>query len=167
MIEIVKNRLKETVVFKGTNNRGEMVLISHNPLTKSWSAINQYQGQFFLSGSIWLDGLLMPEVEDGGNSKPNQISIDLVELIAPLLALTLSIGIGLWAKDALDALIKGLTFRADTAIEEGCTVYIDGDKATIIKIGIFKTTFQITNGRGVTWRYVPNKRIEFLKIEKS
>lgn len=96
----------------------------------------------------------------------NQISIDLVELIAPLLALTLSIGIGLWAKDALDALIKGLTFRADTAIEEGCTVYIDGDKATIIKIGIFKTTFQITNGRGVTWRYVPNKRIEFLKIEK-
>ena len=96
----------------------------------------------------------------------NEISIDLVEMIAPLLALTVSIGVGLWAKDALDALIKGLTFRADTAIEEGCEVYIDGDKATIIKIGVFKTTFQITNGRGVTWRYVPNKRIEYLKIEK-
>ena len=96
----------------------------------------------------------------------NEISIDLVELVAPLLALTVSIGIGLWAKDALDALIKGLTFRSDTAIQEGCTVYVDGDKATIIKIGIFKTTFQIANGRGVTWRYVPNKRIEFLKLEK-
>ena len=70
MIEIVKNRLKETVVFKGTNNRGEMVLISHNPLTKSWSAINQYQGQFFCLVAFGSDGLLMPEVEDGGNSKP-------------------------------------------------------------------------------------------------
>ena len=96
----------------------------------------------------------------------NQVSIDLVELIAPLLALTVSIGIGLWAKDALDALIKGLMFRADTAIEEGCEVYIDGDRATIIKIGIFKTTFQISNGRGVTWRYVPNTRISYLKLEK-
>ena len=96
----------------------------------------------------------------------NEISIDLVELVAPLLALTVSIGIGLWAKDALDALIKGLPFRSDTAIQEGCTVYVDGDKATIIKIGVFKTTFQISNGRGVTWRYVPNKRIEFLKLEK-
>lgn len=96
----------------------------------------------------------------------NQMSIDLVELIAPLLALTVSIGIGLWLKDAMDALVKGLTFRADTAIEEGCTVYIDGQRATIIKIGIFKTTFQIQNGKGTTWRFVPNKRIEFLRIEK-
>lgn len=70
MIEIIKNRFKETVVFKGTNNRGEMVLISHNPLTKSWSAINQYQGQFFCLVAFGSDGLVMPEVEDGGNSKP-------------------------------------------------------------------------------------------------
>ena len=96
----------------------------------------------------------------------NQLSIDFVELIAPLLALTVSIGVGLWLKDAMDALVKGLTFRADTAIEEGCTVYIDGQRATIIKIGIFKTTFQIQNGKGTTWRFVPNKRIEFLRIEK-
>jgi len=70
MIEIIKNRLKETVVFKGTNNRGEMVLISHNPLTKNWSAISQYQGQFFCLVAFGADGLVMPEVEDGGNSKP-------------------------------------------------------------------------------------------------
>ena len=73
-------------------------------------------------------GLVMPEVGEWVEiTNLNQISIDLVELIAPLLALTL-LGIGLWAEDALDALIKGLTFRADTAIEEGCTVYMNGTK---------------------------------------
>ena len=71
----------------------------------------------------------------------NEISIDLVEMIAPLLALTLSIGIGLWAKDALDALIKGLTFRADTAIEEVARS-TDGDKATIIKLAYSKLPFR-------------------------
>lgn len=96
----------------------------------------------------------------------NQMSIDMVALIAPLLALTVSIGIGLWVKDSMDAFIKGLTFRMATAFEEGSFVYIDGEPATIIKIGFFRTTFQINNGRGVTWRFVPNKRIEFLKIEK-
>jgi len=70
MIDIIKNRFKETVVFKGTNNRGEMVLISHNPLTKSWSAINQYQGQFFCLVAFGSDGLVMPELEDDGNSEP-------------------------------------------------------------------------------------------------
>ena len=96
----------------------------------------------------------------------NQMSVDMVSLVAPLLALTVSIGIGLWIKDSMDAFIKGLTFRMATAFEEGSFVYIDGEPATIIKIGFFRTTFQINNGRGVTWRFVPNKRIEFLKIEK-
>lgn len=70
MIDIIKNRFKETVVFKGTNDRGEMVLISHNPLTKSWTALNGYGGQFLCVVAFGSDGLVMPEVEDGRNSKP-------------------------------------------------------------------------------------------------
>ncbi|MAK89422.1 MAG: hypothetical protein CL995_04555 [Euryarchaeota archaeon] len=69
MINIVKNQFKETVVFKGTNNRGEMVLISHNPLTKSWTALNQYQGQFFCVVAFGAAGLVMPEVEYDRDSK--------------------------------------------------------------------------------------------------
>ena len=68
--EEIKNQFKETVVFKGTNNRGEMVLISHNPLTKSWTALNQYQGQFFCVVAFGAAGLVMPEVEYDRDSKP-------------------------------------------------------------------------------------------------
>ena len=69
MIDIVKNRFKETVVFKGTNNRGEMVLIAHNPLTKSWTALNSYGGQFLCVVAFGSEGLVMPELEDGRDSK--------------------------------------------------------------------------------------------------
>ncbi len=69
MIDIVKNRFKETIVFKGTNNRGEMVLIAHNPLTKSWTALNSYGEQFFCVVAFGADGLVMPEVEHGRDSK--------------------------------------------------------------------------------------------------
>ena len=69
MIDIVKNSFKETVVFKGTNNRGEMVLISHNPLTKSWTALNSYGGQFFCVVAFGSEGLVMPEVEYDRDSK--------------------------------------------------------------------------------------------------
>ena len=69
MIDIIKNRFKETVVFKGTNNRGEMVLIAHNPLTKSWTALNSYGGQFLCVVAFGSEGLVMPELEDGRDSK--------------------------------------------------------------------------------------------------
>ena len=47
-----------------------MVLISHNPLTKSWTALNQYQGQFFCVVAFGAEGLVMPEVEYDRDSKP-------------------------------------------------------------------------------------------------
>ena len=36
----------------------------------------------------------------------------------------------------------------------------------IVKIGARQTVFGVYSDRGYTWRYVPNERIPFLKLEK-
>ena len=51
-------------------------------------------------------------------------------------------------------------------IVEGDHVYLDGQLANIVKIGLSTTVFGIINGRGYVWRYVPNERIPTLKLEK-
>lgn len=49
-------------------------------------------------------------------------------------------------------------------LNAGDEVYID--KAIIVKVGFRQTIFQIEDERGITWRYVWNDRIKFLRIEK-
>jgi hypothetical protein len=36
----------------------------------------------------------------------------------------------------------------------------------IVKIGVSQTVFGVYSDRGYTWRYVPNERIPYLKLEK-
>jgi proteasome assembly chaperone (PAC2) family protein len=43
---------------------------------------------------------------------------------------------------------------------------LDGELAMIVKIGARQTVFGVYSDRGYTWRYVPNERIPFLKLEK-
>ena len=55
--------------------------------------------------------------------------------------------------------------------QEGDHVLIDGERALIVKIGISQTVFGVTKSGGeldgdYVWRYVPNERIDYLKIEK-
>jgi len=50
-------------------------------------------------------------------------------------------------------------------------VILDGEKALIVRIGLTETVFGVTKSGGewdgdYVWRYVPNERIPFLKIEK-
>ena len=52
------------------------------------------------------------------------------------------------------------------AFNEGDEVLIDGKKAIIVKIGITQTVFGIYTTSGYTWRYVPNERISWIKLEK-
>ena len=75
-------------------------------------------------------------------------------------------GVGLLLKDLVTNFINGLKFKLDPSFNEGDKCIIDGDKAVIVKIGLYETVFSIFNGRGHVWRYVPNERIKFLKIEK-
>ena len=48
----------------------------------------------------------------------------------------------------------------------GDVVLLDGEEAVIITIGVTKTVFEKVNNRGIVWRYVPNERLAYLKLEK-
>jgi hypothetical protein len=78
----------------------------------------------------------------------------------------LSLIIGLIVKDIAINFVSGLMFFLDKNFTEGDTVYIDGHKAVISKIGIKMTVFTMNNGRGLTWRFVPNSKIRDLELEK-
>ena len=90
----------------------------------------------------------------------DRLTLDLTVLLVPLIAMLLSLGLALFLKDLITNLINGLKFKLDPSFKEGDMCIIDGDKAVIVKIGLYETVFSIHNGRGHVWRYVQNERIE-------
>lgn len=80
--------------------------------------------------------------------------------------LVLAIIVGLIVKDVATTFVSGLLFKMSSDFNQGDTVYIDGEYATIISTSIRRTIFKINDGRGETWRYVWNDRIKYLNIEK-
>ena len=54
----------------------------------------------------------------------------------------------------------------NAAFNEGDKVILDGNDALIVKIGLRESIFGVYSDKGFTWRYVPNERIPFLKLEK-
>tara|TARA_B100000530_G_scaffold325365_1_gene262987 strand:+ start:803 stop:1216 length:414 start_codon:yes stop_codon:yes gene_type:complete len=85
-----------------------------------------------------------------------------IEFIGFLLTLIVGLSIRDWA----GSFVKGAKFRFNPAFQEGDKVRLDGQHALIVKIGMSETVFGIYGDDGYTWRYVPNTRIEFLKLEK-
>ena len=96
----------------------------------------------------------------------NSISLDLSNSLVPLMAIFLSLGIGIFIKDLVTNFITGIKFKFDATFNEGDKCIVDGDRAILVKVGIYESVFSIKNGRGHVWRFVPNERIKFLKIEK-
>ena len=78
----------------------------------------------------------------------------------------LSLIVGLSIRDWAGAFVKGAKFRFNPAFQEGDKVILDGCPALIVKIGLSETVFGVYGKDGYTWRYVPNTRIEYLKLEK-
>lgn len=78
----------------------------------------------------------------------------------------ISVTLALATKDFLTRFVAGFFFYMNKNFSEGHHVYIDGEEAVIIKIGVLMTIFKIKNGRGETWRYVSNDMIRELKIER-
>ena len=79
--------------------------------------------------------------------------------------------IGFMIKDFATKMSKGIAFSMNKQFQEGDHVLIDGERALIVKIGYTQTVFGVTKSGGeldgdYVWRYVPNERIDFLKIEK-
>ena len=94
------------------------------------------------------------------------IGIDFAELITPGLTVLIALVFTMWFKDLATKMAKGLAFKMNRAFNEGDSVIIDGADAVIVRIGMTETVFGIYGEKGYTWRYVPNERIPFLKLEK-
>ena len=96
----------------------------------------------------------------------NSLSMDLSNMLLPWIAVLISLVVAIWFKDFATGLAKGLKFNVDPAFNEGDEVLLDGELSMIVKIGARQTVFGVYSERGYTWRYVPNERIPYLKLEK-
>ena len=93
-------------------------------------------------------------------------ALKLTELLVPWIAILFSIMIAFWLKDFAQNFLVGLKFRMSRAFNEGDKVLLEGNDAIVVKIGIRDTVFGVYSDKGYTWRYVPNVRIPYLKLEK-
>jgi|TARA_B100001971_G_C18213936_1_gene552578 hypothetical protein len=93
-------------------------------------------------------------------------SLDITGVLMPWLAALLSIILALMIKDWATSFAKGLKFKMNRDFNPGDVVLLDSEEAVIITIGLTKTVFEKVNNRGLVWRYVPNERLVFLKLEK-
>ena len=93
-------------------------------------------------------------------------TIDISDFYTDFIAYALSILIMLWIKDVIAAFVEGMKFRNNKHFKEGDKVLLEGQQAMIIKIGWRQSVFGVYGKDGYTWRFIPNKRIEFLKLEK-
>ena len=92
----------------------------------------------------------------------NRIKSFYIQFIGFLLTMLL----GLAVKDYAVSFMKGLFFRLFSPFDEGDKVLLEDQTAMIIKIGLNQTVFGVYGEEGYTWRYVPNERIPYLKLEK-
>lgn len=93
-------------------------------------------------------------------------SLSITSFLMPWIAILLSIIIALMVKDLAMSLVRGLRFKMSNTFNPGDIVIIDGEEAVIISIGLIRTVFERRGQEGVIWRYVPNERLAFLKLEK-
>lgn len=99
------------------------------------------------------------------------LSLQLSDILMPWMAVLFSIMMAIWFKDWATKLAKGIAFKFNPQFREGDKVILDGERALIVKIGLTETVFGITKMGGewdgdYIWRYVPNDRIPYLKLEK-
>jgi hypothetical protein len=95
-----------------------------------------------------------------------QLGLDLTDMMMPWITVLVSLIVAIWLKDYATSIAKGLKFKMNPAFNEGDEVLLDGELAMIVKIGMRETVFGVYSDRGYTWRYVPNERIPYLKLEK-
>lgn len=96
----------------------------------------------------------------------NAIGFEIAHIIEPFALALIALVATMMFKDFATSLAKGLKFKLNRAFNEGDKVLLDDKDAIIVKIGISETVFGVYSDRGYTWRFVPNERIQFLKLEK-
>ena len=93
-------------------------------------------------------------------------TVQLTNFLLPWIGILISAIIAIMFKDWATSLAKGLQFKWNPAFNEGDTIILDGREGMIVKIGTRETVFSVYSDNGLIWRYVPNERIVFLKLEK-
>lgn len=96
----------------------------------------------------------------------NSLSMEFSDVLLPWIGILISLVVAVWFKDFATGIAKGLRFKMNPAFNEGDEVLLDSEPAMIVKIGTTETVFGVYSERGYTWRYVPNERIPYVKLEK-
>ncbi len=102
---------------------------------------------------------------------PNETALEITEFLLPYIGMVMIVIIGFMIKDFATKLSKGIAFSMNKQFKEGDKVVLDGERALIVKIGMTQTVFGIEKDSGqfrgdYVWRYVPNEKIDTLKLEK-
>jgi len=92
--------------------------------------------------------------------------MDLEQYYAEAIGFIITLLTGLALKDWSMSFVKGASFRLSNSFKEGDKVILDGQVAMIIKIGFTQTVFGVYSDDGYTWRYIPNQKIDSIKLEK-
>ena len=88
-------------------------------------------------------------------------------LAAPYIVAFITLVTALIVKDIVMSISKGLSFRFSPNFSEGDNVLLDGEPAIIVKIGLTTSVFGVMkDNKNYCWRYVPNQRISYIKLEK-
>tara|TARA_A100001011_G_scaffold190363_1_gene198995 strand:+ start:284 stop:721 length:438 start_codon:yes stop_codon:yes gene_type:complete len=96
----------------------------------------------------------------------DKMGLDIAELLMPWIAVLISITVAFWFKDFVQGLVQGMKFRFNPAFNEGEKVILNDQDAIIVRIGLRETVFGVYSKKGYVWRYIPNNKIETLKLEK-
>jgi len=95
------------------------------------------------------------------------ISTDISTWIVPFVQIGFTFVLILMTKDWLTSIAQGLLFSFNPTFNESDVVFLDGERAIIVKLGLLTTVFGISKPDGTyCWRYVPNTKVNNLKLEK-
>lgn len=93
-------------------------------------------------------------------------AMNIYTFIEPIIGLVFISVIALWVKSIVEDIVAGIRWKMKPGFEPGDDCFLDGERATIVSIGYRETIFEIDNGRGKVWRYIDNKRIPVVRLEK-
>lgn len=96
----------------------------------------------------------------------DQFGMEFSDVMAPWIAILVSISAAFWFKDFVTNLMAGLKFKMNPAFNEGDAVILNDEDAIIVKIGLRESVFGVYSKKGYTWRYIQNDRLHLLKLEK-
>lgn len=91
---------------------------------------------------------------------------ELSDFYVEFIEIAISILVIMWVKDTIGSFMEGMKFRTNKHFKEGDKVLLEGQQAMIISIGWRQSVFGVYGEAGYTWRFIPNKKIESLKLEK-